>query len=157
MKKAFVFDFDDTVAITDCKVYVIRNGIRIISLTPAEYNSYQIQENEEFDYSDFSEIINPKEKFVIHLMKEVHDENQDVYILTARSNIVADSIYKFLSEKNIYAKEIICVGDSDKSIEEEKRKVLMTIMEKYDKVYFYDDHIGNVEEAKKIGIKANLV
>ena len=64
MRKAFVFDFDDTLAMTDACVLVLapinREGYfggatRKVAkrLTPAEFNNYKLQRDEEFDFSQF--------------------------------------------------------------------------------------------------------
>lgn len=157
MKKAFVFDFDDTLAITDCMVLVRSAGEVVRRLTPSEYNTHKLESNQEYDYSEFTKVINPRATFVMDLAKEVHAENQDCYILTARSSAAADGIREFLDQHGIQAKEIICVGDNPGEIADEKRKVLLTIMSGYDRIYFYDDDESNVEQAKAVGAKANLI
>mgnify|MGYP003114272892 FL=1 len=154
MKKAFVFDFDDTLAKTNCKVYVTEcsphHAPRSKELTPAEYNSYKLEEYEHFDYSDFrvdKKITEASATSLIHLAKEVHDENHDVYVLTARSNACADAIKQFLEKHEIKPKFVFCVGDTEKAISQEKRSVLLTLIQGYDRVYFYDDYKGNIDSA----------
>ena len=58
MKKAFVFDFDDTLATTDCKVLVRRRNsiggrFTVRKLTPAEFNTDVLADGEEYDFSEF--------------------------------------------------------------------------------------------------------
>ena len=65
MKKAFVFDFDDTLAFTDAHVLVRRERGREYEwhrLTPAEFNRYELQDGERFDFSEFN---NPEYILVI--------------------------------------------------------------------------------------------
>jgi FMN phosphatase YigB (HAD superfamily) len=162
MKKAFVFDFDDTLATTDCKVLVRNSGPHwhLKELTPAEYNSYELKENEYFDYAQFQcgqRISEACATLLIDLAKEVHDENHDVYILTARSSVCADAIEAFLALHGIQPKFVFCVGDTNGSIAKEKSKILLTIMQGYNRVYFYDDDKTNVETAKEIGVKSYQV
>ena len=165
MNKAFVFDFDDTLAKTDARVLVYTVHPMIpnrTSLTPAEFNDYELKEGERFDFSEFrctSLIENGRPTELMQLAKEVYDENHSVYVLTARGDDVSDAIAKFLSLHGIEAKQIICVGDSDEhnGIAAGKRKSLITIMKLYDKIYFYDDNKENIESANKIGIKTYLV
>lgn len=146
--KAFVFDFDDTLATTDCKVYLRnKNSDEIVKLTPAEYNEADASGDYYFDYSEFYGLIEPQETWLFPLVKEVYNENHAVYILTARGSIAGEAIAQFLAERGIVAKAIYCVGDNAGKIEEEKRKVLLTIIEAYDKIYFYDDHKGNIDQA----------
>lgn len=154
MNKAFVFDFDDTLAQTSCMVKVLFNREVVKQLTPAEYNTYKLASGESFDYSDFETVINPVALETLGLAKQVYTENHSVYILTARGSKARNAIADFLNCNGIHAKEIYCVGDKKTAIELEKRIVLVAIMENYDKVFFYDDHAGNVEEAEKIGVKS---
>lgn len=155
--KAFVFDFDDTLARTSCMVGVTVDGKVVKQLTPGEYNSYKLENGECFDYSDFDKIISPVLLETFNLAKKVYAENHAVYVLTARGTRAKNAIVEFMSQHGIEAKEVYCVGDSTNAIEYEKRVVLMAIMETYGKTYFYDDHGANVEEAKKIGVKSYKV
>ncbi|MCP4778450.1 MAG: hypothetical protein GY880_29890 [Planctomycetaceae bacterium] len=147
MKKAFVFDFDDTLATTDCRVSVRRNSSdkKLYSLTAEEYNSHRLSADEFYDYSEFIKLINPQKTFIMALALEVHQEGHPVYILTARGSAAQEAIDYFMQLNGIKCKEIICVGDSGDQIEQEKRKAFMTIMENYDKLYFYDDFQGNID------------
>jgi hypothetical protein len=152
MKKAFVFDFDDTLATTDCKVLVRNSGPHwhLKELTPAEYNEYELKENEYFDYAQFQcgqRISEGCATLLMDLAKEVHDEDHDVYILTARSSVCADAIEAFLALHGIKPKFVFCVGDHRKAIEEEKRNVLLTLLQGYDRLYFYDDYENNINSA----------
>tara|TARA_Y100001938_G_scaffold76540_1_gene105912 strand:- start:199 stop:687 length:489 start_codon:yes stop_codon:yes gene_type:complete len=162
MKKAFVFDFDDTLAMTDCKVVVKKQGKEIARLTPAEYNNYTLTEDCYFDYDEFRDpsFIEKAEKLhMMDLAKEVHDENHDVFILTARGTAVADAIDSFLWKYNIDAKQIHCLGDTstNETMATAKTNILATFMMSYDKVYFYDDNKKNVEAAESIGCKSYKV
>ena len=167
MRKAFVFDFDDTLATTDACVLVVMPDTKtcrgyIRELTPAEFNDYTLKNGERFDFSQFrcpDLVIDGKPTELINLAKEVYGEQHDVYILTARSNDVADAIAKFLKLAGIEAKQIICVGDDDEhdGIAHTKKKSLLTIMKLYDKIYFYDDNKENIKLAKEMGVKSYLV
>lgn len=153
MKKAFVFDFDDTLVKTDCRVIVRNNGVTQ-SLTPAEYNTYNASDDDEFDYSEFERVINPVGLETLELAKQVYNENHDVYILTARNSNAKNPIVEYIRNCGISAKEVYCVGDNGSDIAQEKRFVLLAIMQGYDKIYFYDDHHDNVEQARSVGVKA---
>ena len=166
MRKAFVFDFDDTLATTKAVVRVQGSDNSCVgtsfTLTPAEFNSYQLKKEEQFDFADFRcphliENGNPTD--LIKLASDVCSEEHAVYILTARSSDMADAIAKFLKTHGITAKQIICLGDKDEGnlIAESKRKALLAITDAYDKIYFYDDNKKNVELAQEIGVKSYLV
>ena len=169
MKKAFVFDFDDTLATTDCRVLVrstTRGGMnRVVkALTPAEFNDYDLPEGCEFDFSEFRSekfIREAKPTFLINLAKEVHDEDHSVYVLTARTDDVATAITDWLLGFGVKPVRVFGVGSDDKKtdIAEEKQKVLTTLTQAFDLVYFYDDHKDNCELAHMLGsgIKVYLV
>ena len=155
MKKAFVFDFDDTLAVTKATVRVFRDCYPwyenfVAALTPKEFSSYELKAGEHFDFSEFRDeqfIKNADPTFLMHLAQEVSEEDQDVYILTAREDDSADAIQSFLASYNVNAKTIHCVGGTKETIPQKKKEMLLTIMAKYDKVYYYDDSSDNINNA----------
>ena len=167
IKKAFIFDFDDTLAKTDARVLVVMPDSKscrgyVKELSASDFNNYQLKTGERFDFSEFRcpvLVENGRPTELIRLAQDVYQEEHSVYILTARGDDVADAISKFLSVHKIKAKQIICLGDKneDSSIAESKRVVLHTIMQSYDKIYFYDDNEKNVKLAKEVGVKSYLV
>jgi len=155
MKKAFVFDFDDTLATTSCKVEVWNDNVKIQDLTPSEFNTYELKENETFSFEQFKDILNPVALPLVDFAKEVSQENHNIFILSARPSEAINPITEFLRSLNIEVKSVICVGGKPIDIAKEKRTVLMTIIETNDIVYFYDDDKTNIQEANKIeGLKA---
>ena len=161
MKKAFVFDFDDTLAFTSARVIVKHRGWQTKRLTPAQFNSYKLQEDEEFCFHEFCDpklIINGERTKFMSFAMTVFTEGHPVFILTARSDSVANAIQQFLRTFGITAKAIHCVGkDAETDIPKAKRQVLLSIIENHDIVYFYDDDEANVEAAKEIGVKSYKV
>ena len=159
--KAFVFDFDDTLASTNAKVLVRKYRVPSQVLTPAQYNTYELADGESFDFSEFKNpefIINGKPLGLIELAKEIHAEGHSLYILTARNEIASSAIAGFLARFNIAAKMIHCVGkDSDTNIAKAKQAVLMTIIDNHDITYFYDDDEANIELASSLDCRAELV
>ena len=160
MKKAFVFDFDDTLATTTCKVEVMHNGHLgqqqiVRELTPSEFNTYELKANETFSFEQFKQLINPVALPLISLAKEVSQENHNVFILSARPSEAVNPITEFLRSLNIEVKSVICVGGKPINISKEKRTVLMSIIENHEVVYFFDDDKTIVQEADKLeGLKA---
>ena len=154
MRKAFVFDFDDTLAKTKCMIKVYEKNITydalVSKITPQEFNSYKLKKRQYFNFDEFGDcslIKNAKPTFLIDLAKEVHLEGHSLYILTAREDDVADAIGAWLSEYDIKAKTVFCVGGDEQSIARNKRVVLLSIMESYDRVYYYDDCEKNISLA----------
>ena len=165
MKKAFVFDFDDTLATTECRVLVrtrTTTGFVRRKLTPAEFNTYEIEHDEHYDFSEFRSdkfIRSANPTFLIHLAKEVYDSGFAVYVLTARADNVANAIADWLCGFGVKPVKVHAVGsdDSKVNIAEEKQKVLQTIKELFDVVYFYDDDQHNVDLADQVGVKTYLI
>ncbi len=167
MKKAFVFDFDDTLATTDCRVIVRRtvqdtlNGSDQL-LTPAEFNTHELAENERYDFEQFRSaefIRSANPTFLMALAKEVHDEGHAVYVLTARADNVADAIADWLCGFDVKPVRVFGVGSDEKKVDipAEKQKVLQTLNQLFDVVYFYDDDQHNVDLADQVGVKTYLV
>ena len=151
MRKAFVFDFDDTLATTTARIKVMSGAFGLVThVQPRDFSNFQLNRGEFFDFSEFRDdrfIKDANPTFLMHLAQEVSGEDQDVYILTAREDDSADAIQSFLASYNVNAKTIHCVGGTQKNIPQKKREMLLTIMAKYDKVYYYDDSCDNIEGA----------
>jgi uncharacterized HAD superfamily protein len=156
MKKAFVFDFDDTIAKTSCKINVYNNGKLVRKLTPNEFSSYELKSLEYFNFDEFRDrtfIDTAEATFFLNLAKEVHDESHSVYILTAREDDVQEAIYQWLKNHGIIPKTIFCVGGTKSTVANKKREILLSIMQMYDKCYYYDDcpkNINHAPEGEKI-------
>lgn len=168
MKKAFVFDFDDTLATTDCRVLVRLSAwgssskIWLRKLTPSEFNTDVLASGEEYDFSEFRSekfIHNANPTFLMALAQEVHDEGHSVYVLTARADNVADAIATWLLGFGVQAVAVHGVGSDEKKVDiaAEKQKVLSTLKQVFDVVYFYDDDQHNVDLAGQVGVKTYLV
>lgn len=159
MKKAFCFDFDDTLATTECKVRVVRNGSKLPfkRLTPAEYNEYEIEDLEyEYDFSEFRSekfIRNANPTFLMALAQEVYKEGHSVYVLTARSDSVVVAITDFLLGHDVKPMKVFGVGSDEVKLDiaAEKKKVLETLCQAFDLVYFYDDCDKNCDLAREVG------
>ena len=156
MNKCFVFDFDDTLATTTARIKIMRNGSCpendecIGLLSPKQFSSYSLDLGEYFDFSEFRDdkfIHNADPTFLMHLAKEVSDEHQDVYILTAREDDSADAIQEFLWSYGVKCKTIHCLGGTQSTIPHKKREMLLTIMKEYDKVYYFEDCPKNLAAA----------
>ena len=164
MKKAFVCDFDDTLATTDCKVLVRStiNGKVGRRLTPAEFNTYELSNLWNFDFVQFRSpmfIRNANPTKLIDFAKEVHDEGHSVYVLTARTDDVAGAISDWLCGFDVQPVYVYGVGSDDKKcdIAAEKQKILRTLNQVFDVVYFYDDDQHNIDMADAVGVKTYLV
>lgn len=150
-KKLRVFDFDDTLVQTNSMVYVTKSNGKKLTLTPGEYAVYEPKKGDEFDYSDFQQVIEPKEiKKITNVLRRIVKKNgsDGVFILTARS--AYKPIKKYLKdigfEKRIIIKALASADPKDKAdwIEDKIDN------EGYDDVYFADDSEKNVSAVKRM-------
>lgn len=171
LRKAYIFDFDDTLVKTDAKIHVHKNGKYLRSLTPEEFNGYQKPEDEEIDVSEFKDpriIMKARPLKMWAALKNIDSAIKqgrtasDIFILTARSAIAQTPIYNFFKNRDINIPEdhIITIGDDkgEINIPEEKKKILKELVKQYDNITFFDDNIENIKLAQEIGkIRTRLV
>lgn len=50
-----IFDIDDTLFHTTAKIAVIKDGKKVKQLTNQEFNTYKLQDGEEFDFTEFKD------------------------------------------------------------------------------------------------------
>lgn len=142
-KTLFVSDFDDTLAQTEANVYVTRNGKRQ-KLTPAEFAVFTAEPGDQFDFTEFDKLINPKpiERFVKLLKLAQAGKADKVVVLTARGHTLP--VAQFLRMQGIKSGvAIAALGDAnpqkkadyiDKNIRQDG----------YTRVAFIDDSPKNV-------------
>ena len=150
MKKAFVFDFDDTLATTTARIRVMNNHGLVTNVQPRDFANFKLKQDEWFDFTEFRDnklIQEANPTWLMDLAQEVDEEGHDVYILTAREDNSADAIAGFLSAFGVHPKTISCVGGTRESIPKRKHDFLFMLIQQYDKIYFYDDSADNIEQA----------
>lgn len=143
-----VFDFDDTIVKTDSFIRVTkRNGHRL-KLTPGQYAKYVPQSGDEFDFSDFETVRNPKIiKAYFEVLKRMASKGT-VYILTARSSY--RPVYDFIRDTGIHNVFVVALSDSDP--EKKADWIEKQIKDKkYDEVFFIDDSDKNI-----VAVRARL-
>ena len=149
-KSAYITDFDDTLVHTDARVIVIDKDGKRRELSPAEYAAYEKQTGDEFDYSEFEQLKNPRPiKKYVDLLKKVIDQKKadKVVVLTARGH--TKPIAKFLQSQGITSGiTIAALGDSDPM--EKARYIEKHIKDGYTRVAFVDDAPKNVQAVKTL-------
>lgn len=148
-KTLFVTDFDDTLAMTDANVILVRNGQKT-SLTPAEFAVYEPKPGDNFDFSEFDQLINPRpiQRFVKLLQKAVKEKRADkVAVLTARNHTrpVAQFLKMIGIESGV---AIAALGDANP--EKKARYIEKQIVDGYTRVLFVDDSAKNVAAVKRL-------
>jgi len=170
-KKAYIFDFDETLVRTDARIHVYKNGVHVREMDSRQFNTYKKTPGETLDFTDFEdgELILASKKYKgWKVLKNVSDaikeerSTSDIYILTARHEIVKSFIYEYLKQNGIEIDidKIITIGDGTGKIDisEEKEKILKKLSHLYDVMYFFDDDPRNIAIAQKIHkIKTRLI
>lgn len=148
-KTLYVTDFDDTLAMTDANVILIRNGERT-SLTPAEFAVYEPEKGDTFDFSEFDQLINPRpiERFTKLLQRVVKEKRADkVVVLTARNHTLP--VVQFLRMIGITSGvAIAALGDANP--EKKARYIEKQIQDGHTRVVFVDDSAKNVAAVSKL-------
>jgi len=153
VKKARVFDFDDTVARTNSKVFATKGGEKKI-LTAEEFakeGERLVNEGWKMDFSDFNKVVEGKKGPLFDLMKKMKEApgERDMFILTARSQESAKAIHTFLKEMgiDIPLENIKGLGNSTGAAKAEW--LVEKAAEGYNDFYFADDHMANVKAVKE--------
>jgi hypothetical protein len=101
--KLRVFDFDDTIAKSDSKIYITTDTGEKITMTPEKYATHKMNPNYEYDFSEFDEVINPREIVQITNVirnvlnaEEKKPEGREIAILTARDPAAEEPIKNYL-------------------------------------------------------------
>ena len=146
-KTLFVSDFDDTLAQTDSKIFLTRNGERI-EMDPAAFAVYDEQPGDKFDFSEFDKLINPKpiQRFV-KLLKQAIGRADKIAVLTARGH--TRPVAQFLKMHGITSGvSIAALGDANP--EKKAAYIRKHMNDGYDKVAFIDDSPKNVQAVKAL-------
>ena len=155
-KKARVFDFDDTIANTNSKVfYTMPDGTKG-ELTAEEFakDGDKIREQGgEFDFSDFNRVVEGKQGPLFDLLKQMKNAKgkRDIFILTARAPESAKAIHEWLKSQgvDIPLENITGLGNSSPQAKAEWF-IGKYIDEDYNDFYFADDHLPNVEAVSDV-------
>lgn len=146
-KTLFVSDFDDTLAKTDSKIYLTRDGKKIV-MDPAQFATYESQPDDKFDFSEFDQLINPQPiKRFVNLIKQAASGRADkVVVLTARGHTLP--VTQFLKMHNVApGVAIAALGDSNP---QQKANYIEQQISRdgYKRVAFIDDSKKNVNTVK---------
>jgi hypothetical protein len=151
-KRILVTDFDDTLAQTDANVIVKKASGKTVIMDPAEYAVYDPQEGDNFDFSQFDQLINPRpiQRFVKFLKHALDGKADRVVVLTARGH--TRPVAQFLKMHGITRNvAIAALGDSNP--EKKAQYIEKQIQNGYDRVLFIDDSPKNVAAVSKLKTK----
>lgn len=152
-KTIFISDFDDTLVKTDAKVIVIHGDGKKEELNPAQFAVYEPRHGDQFDYSQFNQLINPRPipRYVRLLKRAIESKRiNKIVILTARGS--EKPVVKFLRSVGItQGVKIVALGDNNP--ERKKQYIERQIQKGYSNVIFADDSPKNVNAARELRTK----
>ena len=163
MKKLTIFDIDETLFETTAMIRVVKDGLVVKQLTNSEYNTYELEDGEDFDYSEFkdSKKFYTESKPIHDLLDEVRvslDSGEDVRIVTARCDF--DDKDTFLNtfrkhDIDIDKIHVYRAGNMDNRIPPAIKKAMIIEgflqLNKYNEVSLFDDSMSNLKEFLKLG------
>ena len=147
-KKLRVFDFDDTLVKSNSKVFLVRNGKRK-TMTPGEFAIYKKKPGDEFDFSEFDRVIEPKQiKSMFRVFKNIYKAsgNRRLTILTARA--AYKPVRKFLKDVGFNDVYVVALGDANP--QKKADWIEGQIKLGYDDILFLDDSPKNVKVVKNL-------
>jgi len=151
VKKLRVFDFDDTLVKTGSMIHVTNGAGDKFDLTPGEYAVYEPQPGDDFDYSDFSVLIDPREiVWTGRILRNIIRTGGEVVILTARRHQAP--VYQFLEDAGLPPIEVIALASSDpqKKADYIERRI---VEDGIQFIEFFDDSPKNVEAVEALNAK----
>ena len=140
----YIFDFDDTLALTDSRVRIVRNGQEHF-MTSREFAKFPIKSTDEIDFSDFSRASGTLIKDTADKMLEMMSQGEDVYIVTARA--VAKPVEDWLMNEIGKAPPIIATSGSEGKVPWLENQLSL---KQYDSVTVYEDCSNNIRALKTV-------
>ena len=138
----FIFDFDDTLAITDSRVRVVRNG-QDIWMTSREFAHFPVTATDHIDFGDFMRASGTLIKDTVDIMQQAILDGADVHIVTARA--IAEPVTKFLEDQLGSAPPVAATAGSAGKIPWLERRLSTG---DYDRVVVFEDCEKNIRALK---------
>lgn len=142
-----IFDFDDTLVVTDAVVRVT-NDSKTFELTPGEFASYDRKKGDVFDYSQFDVLVNPRPiAWTLKMMRHVYEKHgaSSVVVLSART--LSRPIKAFMRRLGMHGVRVFALNDPDPDAK------VRWIAKRIERdclrfVEFFDDSFKNVAAVK---------
>jgi len=150
---ASVFDFDETVGLSNNVVWASKND-SVIKITSDEWptvGEQMISEGWKMDFTDFNKVTDGIPGPLINKLKnQIHKYGYDsVYILTARHSNSEKAIHEWLIEQNIKLKLDNIVGLGNSTGEAKAKWIQDNLISNgVNDIYFVDDAFSNVKAVK---------
>ena len=155
IKKARVFDFDDTLAQTKSSVlYTMPDGTKgkIDAATFARDAGRMEAEGAQWDFSEFNKVMNGKKGPLFDVAKKIQDArgSEDIFVLTARPQDAAGPIKEFLSSLGLNIPLANITGLADGRPQAKADWMLGKFADGYNDFYFTDDAMKNVKAVRDV-------
>lgn len=142
----FIFDFDDTLAITDSRVKIImKNSGEEKLMTSRDFAYYPFNPNTmDVDFGDFARAEGTLIKATIEIMQQAIMDGADVHIVTARS--IAKPVEEFLKKEIGMSPPVVATAGSAG-----KSPWLLNKLKsgEYDRVVVFEDCEKNIRSLKQ--------
>jgi len=163
--KLRVFDFDETLAVSEGSITVEKPDGQKITFDSATFAHFKPRDGDKLDFSEFNNISNPRKikKNWDDFVKASEDSDTKVVILTARPKGSASAVSKYLESEGVKGTQVVALQSSDPY---DKARWIDKAIEEggYTDVEFVDDSSKNAcavaehgEAHKKKGLKFNSV
>ncbi len=154
VKKIRVFDFDDTLATSNNKVFAVR-GDESIEMNAEKFATDAAQMIEDgwvMDFSDFDNVTEGGRGPLFKVAQTIKDArgNEDLFVLTARGPNAEAAIYEFLKAEGLEFKRENIVGLGKSPGEAKANWILDKAAEGYNDFYFADDAYQNVKAVQDV-------
>lgn len=150
IKRLRVFDFDDTLVVTDAKVWITNAKGERFSLTPGEFAVYDQVPGDQFDYTEFKQLINPRAiAWTGRILRNVYNKYgpNGLVILSARSS--PEPIVQFLNDIEIHGVEVKALNSADPKVK--AHWIDHWIRDRnLEYVEFFDDSHKNIEAVREL-------
>ena len=152
--KLRVFDFDDTIAKSDSNIHITTDTGKKITMTPGEYATHEINPSYKYDFSEFDQVINPREiKQITNIVRNAINagtEGREIAILTARDPAAELSIRNYLESIGLDTSKITFELLGDSNPQAKAKWIANRIEAGATDVLFLDDSGKNVKAVKKL-------
>ena len=150
-----VFDFDDTLARTNSKILVTMPDGKKMKIDATEFAKRDAEltaKGAKYDFSEFNKVVDGKKGPLadLALKRQGKFGSKDIFVLTARPQIAASAIKKFLDGIGLSLPLANITGLENGSPQAKADWVLSKTALGYNNFYFADDAIKNVKAVKQI-------
>ena len=152
--KLRVFDFDDTIAKSDSNIHITTDTGEKIEMTPGEYAVHKTNPNYEYDFSEFDEVINPREiKQITNIIRNALNagiEGREIAILTARDPAAEEPIRNYLESIGLDTSKITFELLATSDPQAKADWIADRIQKGATDVLFFDDSGKNVDAVEML-------